>query len=221
MHSVDLDQPAMNTVDSYDDVDHKHNNWDLVRISKKNVCTMRCRHCQLQVKMREIRRCVKFENGHCSRRGCKDMHVHKQKLKLRERVARHGTGVLEKVPTSLHPRSCRKAARNLAAAAVAAPCPVEAGQLPSPVASQDSDHSTFPLSISDEAQSEDVDISHTPGLQSPSSKPIIIIADNGDVEVQWVSPFVEPLGEDGTPVDDIVTDRYYNDDDTDSLPEDI
>eukprot|EP01059_Diplonema_ambulator_P028965 TRINITY_DN48005_c0_g1_i1.p1 TRINITY_DN48005_c0_g1~~TRINITY_DN48005_c0_g1_i1.p1 ORF type:complete len:153 (+),score=33.07 TRINITY_DN48005_c0_g1_i1:55-513(+) len=84
---------------------HEHNSWDLVRISKRNMLTVRCRVCQSQFKEAEVKRCVDFErDGICENEECCDMHVHRQKQKLRERVARHGVAVLAKVPVSLHPR---------------------------------------------------------------------------------------------------------------------
>eukprot|EP01059_Diplonema_ambulator_P020753 TRINITY_DN3464_c0_g1_i1.p1 TRINITY_DN3464_c0_g1~~TRINITY_DN3464_c0_g1_i1.p1 ORF type:complete len:122 (+),score=23.08 TRINITY_DN3464_c0_g1_i1:59-424(+) len=90
----------------------KRNKWDQVRVVK-NVCILRCRYCQLQVKMRDITRCLKFENRHCTNRACSEMHVCRKKQSLRERVARHGTGVLEKVPADQHPRTLKHPPRRV------------------------------------------------------------------------------------------------------------
>eukprot|EP01059_Diplonema_ambulator_P000133 TRINITY_DN1011_c0_g1_i7.p1 TRINITY_DN1011_c0_g1~~TRINITY_DN1011_c0_g1_i7.p1 ORF type:complete len:199 (+),score=75.27 TRINITY_DN1011_c0_g1_i7:75-671(+) len=88
-------------VNSIADVQHEHNSWDVVR-SRKDLTTVRCRECQYQVKMKDVRRCEEFaERRRCRRVGCREMHVHQQKMSLEERVKKYGSGVLDKVPPSL------------------------------------------------------------------------------------------------------------------------
>eukprot|EP01059_Diplonema_ambulator_P000131 TRINITY_DN1011_c0_g1_i3.p1 TRINITY_DN1011_c0_g1~~TRINITY_DN1011_c0_g1_i3.p1 ORF type:complete len:201 (+),score=42.33 TRINITY_DN1011_c0_g1_i3:56-604(+) len=88
-------------VDRYDDVCHQHNSWDVVR-SRKDLTTVRCRECQYQVKMKDVRRCKVFSaTKGCGEEKCKDMHVHQQKMSLEERVKKYGSGVLERVPAGV------------------------------------------------------------------------------------------------------------------------
>eukprot|EP01059_Diplonema_ambulator_P000132 TRINITY_DN1011_c0_g1_i4.p1 TRINITY_DN1011_c0_g1~~TRINITY_DN1011_c0_g1_i4.p1 ORF type:complete len:202 (+),score=65.52 TRINITY_DN1011_c0_g1_i4:75-680(+) len=88
-------------VNSIADVQHEHNSWDVVR-SRKDLTTVRCRECQYQVKMKDVRRCEEFaERRRCRRVGCREMHVHQQKMSLEERVKKYGSGVLERVPLGL------------------------------------------------------------------------------------------------------------------------
>eukprot|EP01059_Diplonema_ambulator_P037014 TRINITY_DN9575_c0_g5_i1.p1 TRINITY_DN9575_c0_g5~~TRINITY_DN9575_c0_g5_i1.p1 ORF type:complete len:178 (+),score=22.69 TRINITY_DN9575_c0_g5_i1:64-534(+) len=102
---------------------HEHNEWDLVRISKKNVCTMRCRVCEFQVKIKEVQRCGGFSKGACDAGAkCRFMHVHKKKMTLERRVVQHGSHVLERVPPSL--RKPTKAQAAVQQAAEPLPLPV-------------------------------------------------------------------------------------------------
>eukprot|EP01059_Diplonema_ambulator_P000134 TRINITY_DN1011_c0_g2_i1.p1 TRINITY_DN1011_c0_g2~~TRINITY_DN1011_c0_g2_i1.p1 ORF type:complete len:220 (+),score=41.75 TRINITY_DN1011_c0_g2_i1:31-660(+) len=80
---------------------HEHNSWEVVRSRKENT-TVRCRECQYQVKMKDVRRCEDFSaTGRCGKAGCRRMHVYQQKMSLKERVKKHGTEILDKVPARL------------------------------------------------------------------------------------------------------------------------
>eukprot|EP01059_Diplonema_ambulator_P033684 TRINITY_DN716_c0_g1_i5.p2 TRINITY_DN716_c0_g1~~TRINITY_DN716_c0_g1_i5.p2 ORF type:complete len:135 (+),score=49.37 TRINITY_DN716_c0_g1_i5:49-453(+) len=84
-------------------LDHEHNNWETARINKKRVATIRCRECQLQVKIMQPlvidNRCdVFFLTGDCSNADCKKLHMNQYKQSLEERYLVHGARVLENVP---------------------------------------------------------------------------------------------------------------------------
>eukprot|EP01059_Diplonema_ambulator_P011512 TRINITY_DN21461_c0_g1_i1.p1 TRINITY_DN21461_c0_g1~~TRINITY_DN21461_c0_g1_i1.p1 ORF type:complete len:201 (+),score=15.11 TRINITY_DN21461_c0_g1_i1:72-674(+) len=90
-------EPIVPLFQSYEDVTHEHNSWDVVR-KRNNRTTLRCRECQFQVKIQNFKQCKKFVLGRCTKEECRNMHVHPQKMNLRERVIMHGKGVLDRVP---------------------------------------------------------------------------------------------------------------------------
>eukprot|EP01064_Diplonema_japonicum_P023241 TRINITY_DN33683_c0_g1_i1.p1 TRINITY_DN33683_c0_g1~~TRINITY_DN33683_c0_g1_i1.p1 ORF type:complete len:989 (+),score=202.71 TRINITY_DN33683_c0_g1_i1:151-3117(+) len=77
-----------------------HNTWDNVR-TKKGQVFLRCRECESQWRtpVEELDRCAGFNTTTgCQVQNCKQLHLHTRKQSLAERLAKHGAGILEKVP---------------------------------------------------------------------------------------------------------------------------
>eukprot|EP01065_Artemidia_motanka_P052473 TRINITY_DN9490_c0_g1_i1.p1 TRINITY_DN9490_c0_g1~~TRINITY_DN9490_c0_g1_i1.p1 ORF type:complete len:1084 (+),score=329.34 TRINITY_DN9490_c0_g1_i1:60-3254(+) len=76
-----------------------HNSWDNVRMKKGQVF-MRCRECEAQWRLPgdRIDRCVDFISPGGCKLGpaCPLLHLHPRKQSLHERVAKHGSGLLER-----------------------------------------------------------------------------------------------------------------------------
>eukprot|EP01059_Diplonema_ambulator_P018526 TRINITY_DN3093_c0_g1_i2.p1 TRINITY_DN3093_c0_g1~~TRINITY_DN3093_c0_g1_i2.p1 ORF type:complete len:159 (+),score=74.65 TRINITY_DN3093_c0_g1_i2:53-529(+) len=86
---------------------HEHNAWDKVRVKDRKY-DFRCRECQEQFRETVFTACRAFENGECTDENCTAMHIYKKKEKLRERVAKHGSGVLATVPSHMHPKKRKR-----------------------------------------------------------------------------------------------------------------
>eukprot|EP01059_Diplonema_ambulator_P009054 TRINITY_DN18849_c0_g1_i1.p1 TRINITY_DN18849_c0_g1~~TRINITY_DN18849_c0_g1_i1.p1 ORF type:complete len:125 (+),score=14.11 TRINITY_DN18849_c0_g1_i1:54-377(+) len=105
MHEKTQKKPKLAALHSEDDMlayTHEHNCWEIVR-TRGDLTTLRCRECQYLVKSRRVWKCDEFTSRRrCSGHGkCNTLHIYPQKMSLEERVSKHGTRVLEKVPAKL------------------------------------------------------------------------------------------------------------------------
>ena len=81
-----------------------HNTWDNVR-TKKGQVFLRCRVCdsQWRTPVETLDRCSVFNTpAGCPSDPCPQLHLHARKQSLSERVALHGSTVLERVPPGSH-----------------------------------------------------------------------------------------------------------------------
>ena len=82
------------------EIDHEHNSWDRVRVSKsRGYTTLRCRICEHKIKLSNVDACEKEE---CSGK-CGLLHVHKKKLKILERTLVFGSHLIDLIPLNSRP----------------------------------------------------------------------------------------------------------------------